>query len=122
MSQRPSRGPPNLPPEEPAIPLDPAIAKARSTYIRSQVAKVQEMKAAGKPDIEIREAVSRFADDYPTLFKKLLATDDPNDTSLKTMLLMLEKMGTGVLTQHQASVIVGQRLHDMYIKPKTDAL
>jgi hypothetical protein len=31
---------------------------------------------------------------------------------------MLEKMGSEELTQHQASVIVGQRLHDVYIKPR----
>jgi hypothetical protein len=120
MSQRPSRPPPNLPPEEPAIPIDPAVAKARAAFVRSQVEKVQELKAAGKSDIEIREAVSRFADDYPTLFKKLLANDDPNDTSLRTMLLMLDRMGSGELSQHQASVIVGQRLHDKYIKPKME--
>ena len=110
-----------MPPEEPSVPLEPAVAKVRAAYVKGQVAKIQEMKAAGKSEIEIREAVSRFADDYPTLFKKLLATDDPNDTSLRTMLLMLERMGSGDLTQHQASVIVGQRLHDMYIKPKLDA-
>jgi hypothetical protein len=109
MSQRPSRGPPNLPQEEPAVPLEPGVAKARAAYVRNQVEKVQEMKAAGKSETEIREA---------TLFKKLLATDDPNESRLRTMLAMLERMGSGDLTQHQASIIVGQRLHDMYIKPK----
>lgn len=118
MSQRPSRGPPNLPQEEPAVPLEPGVAKARAAYVRNQVQKVQDMKAAGKSETDIREEVSRFAADYPTLFKKLLATDDPNDSSLRTMLVMLERMGSGDLTQHQASIIVGQRLHDMYIKPK----
>jgi hypothetical protein len=120
MSQRPSRPPPNLPPEEPAVPLDPAVAKVRATFVRAQVQKVQDMKQEGKNETEIREAVSRFADDYPTLFKKLLASDDPNDTSLRTMLLMLDRMGSGELSQHQASIIVGQRLHDKYIKPKME--
>jgi hypothetical protein len=43
-----------------------------------------------------------------------------NDPSLRTMISMLEKMGTGELSQHQASVIVGQRLHDKFIKPALD--
>ena len=33
------------------------------------------------------------------------------------MLAMLERMGTGDMTQDQASVIVGQRLYDTFIKP-----
>jgi hypothetical protein len=37
--------------------------------------------------------------------------------SLQVMLTMLDQMGTGNLTQHQASVIVGQKLADTYIKP-----
>jgi hypothetical protein len=36
------------------------------------------------------------------------------------MLAMLEKMGNSELDQNQASVIVGQRLHDVYIKPKME--
>jgi hypothetical protein len=44
--------------------------------------------------------------------------DGYNEGSLKTMLAMLEKMGSGDLTQHQASSIVGERLSDVYIKPK----
>ena len=36
------------------------------------------------------------------------------------MLSMLEKMGSSELSQHQASVIVGQRLYDNYVKPAVD--
>ena len=36
------------------------------------------------------------------------------------MLGALERMGTGHITQHQASVAVGQQLHDTYIKPMLD--
>jgi hypothetical protein len=31
---------------------------------------------------------------------------------------MLEKMGGGQLSQNDASVIVGQRMFDMYVKPQ----
>jgi hypothetical protein len=118
MSQR--RGPPKLPDEEPAIPLDPSVAHARNLFIREQIANIQTMKQEGKSKEEIKEAVGRFAEDYPQLFKTLTNPGGYNEASLRTMLSMLEKMGTGEMSQHQASVIVGQRLHDTYIKPAID--
>lgn len=111
------RGPPNLPPEEPAIPLEPAVAKARVAYVRSSIDKVFAGKRQGKSNEELQEEVARFAEDYPTLFKKVLESD-VNDPSLRTMLAMLEGMGRGDLSQDQASGIVGQRLFDRFIKPK----
>jgi len=104
--------------EEPAIPLDPSVAKDRATYIKFNMNKIQSLKTAGKTNEEIQAEVSRFAEDYPSLFKKLINTNDFNEPSLRTMIAMLEKMGSGDISQHQASVIVGQRLHDTYIKPK----
>lgn len=120
MSQqpRPSFQPP---PEEEAIPLEPGVAHARSAYVKSMIDKINQLKREGKTKEEIQEAVARFAVDYPTLFK-MVTSANYNEGSLRTMMMMLEKMGTGELTQHQASVIVGQRLHDVYIKPKVDEL
>jgi hypothetical protein len=54
---------------------------------------------------------------FPALFKMLFKIDINNEASLRTMLAMLERMGTGDMTQDQASVIVGQRLYDTFIKP-----
>ena len=112
---RPSFRPPE---EEPAIPIEPDVAKARATYVKAQVEKVKAMKEAGKSAEEIKAEVSRFAEDYPALFKMLMSSETFNEASLKTMLALLERMGTGEMSQHQASVVVGQRLHDVYIKPK----
>lgn len=120
MSGRPSFRPP--PEEPPAPPLEPAIAKARASYIKANVEKVNTLKAQGKSKEEIHEEVPRFAADYPALFKMLINTENYNEASLRTMIAMLERMGTGQLTQDQASVIVGQRLHDTYIKPKMDSM
>lgn len=106
------------PEEEPAIPIEPDVAKARATYVKAQVEKVKAMKGAGKTAEEIKAEVSRFAEDYPALFKMLMSNETFNEASLKTMLALLERMGTGEMSQHQASVVVGQRLHDVYIKPK----
>lgn len=102
--------------EEEAIPLEPAVAKARSAYVRSMITKIKELKAEGKTQDEIQSSVERFAADYPGLFK-IVMRSDIEEASLNTMLTMLDKMGSGEVTQHQASVVVGQRLHDIYIKP-----
>ena len=113
--------PPNRfepPKEEPAIPLETDVAKARSVYIKSQIDRLKEMKAAGKTSEEIQTRLSRFALDYPGLFKMLMRPEGYNEASLKTMIALLERMGEGDMTQHQASVVVGQRLHDVYIKPR----
>jgi hypothetical protein len=105
-----------MPKEEPAIPIDPSVARARFVYVRDSTIKINRLRAEGKNEEEIRQDVGRFAEDYPQLFKKLLAGEE--DGTLRTMLAMLERMGKGELTQDQASVIVGQRLYDKHIKPK----
>jgi len=116
------RPPPNLPPAEEAIPIEPAVAKARATFVRHCIDKIVSMKTERKTEDEIHNEVGSFVNQYPTLFKMVMKPDGEKNPSLKTMLTMLERMGSGDLTQHQASVIVGQRLHDTYIKPKLDQL
>jgi len=107
-----------MPKEEPAIPIEPAVARARATYVRDMVVKMNTLRAEGKNEEEIREAVGKFAEDYPALFKKVMAGEADQDGTLRTMIVMLERMGSGQLTQDQASVIVGQRLYDKHVKPK----
>ena len=75
----------------------------------------------GKTTEEIQSETGNFSSQYPALFK-MLNKDVYDEAAIRTMLYMLEKMGTGELSQHQASVIVGQRLHDTYIKLKVDEL
>ena len=120
--QRPNRRPPNLPKEEPAIPLEPHIAKLRVSYVKSMIDKIKILKNQGKTEEEIRsnEESKRFTEDYPQLFKLLMKPGGFDEGSLRTRLAMMERMGSGEISQHQASVIVGQRLHDIYIKPKLE--
>ena len=113
------RKPPTLPKEEEAIPLDPSVAKTRSKYVKETLAKIEEQKQLGKSEDELKELFSKFSEDYPTLFKMVLKKSI-NDPSLQTMLFMLEKMGTGAVTQHQASGVVGTQLYNTYIKPNLD--
>ncbi len=118
MSQRP---PPQMPPEEPAIPLEPAVAKARASYVKSNVEKIEQLQRAGKTKEEIQEEVARFAADYPAVFKMMMESPHGRPEKLKLMLTMLDRMGAAELTQDQASAIVGQRLYDTYVKPKLSA-
>jgi hypothetical protein len=106
------------PPEEEAIPIEPEVAKARTVYVKAQIERLKAMKEEGKTQAEIEQELSRFSQDYPGLFKMLMRSETYNDASLRTMLALLERMGSGEMTQHQASVVVGQRLHDVYIKPR----
>jgi hypothetical protein len=118
MSQQ--RPPPQFPDDDPGVPIEPAVAKARAAFVRSSLQKIKELRQQGKTPIEITEQLGRFAEDYPQLFKMALRMDPSNEASMRTMLAMLDRMGTGELSQHQASVIVGQRLYDTYVKPNID--
>jgi hypothetical protein len=111
---------PTLPPEEPAIPLEPDMAASRSKFVRDNIAIVKSLKAEGKTAEEIQKEVPVFARDYPALYKMLFKIDIDNEAALKTMLVMLERMGRNEITQDQASGVVGQRLYDKYIKPNID--
>ena len=84
-------------------------ASDRATYVKDMVAKILTYKSVGDSTDTIRARLPEFVRDYPTLFDMVL---DPkyDPQMLNVMLTMLNRMGDGSLTQHQASVIVGQRL------------
>jgi hypothetical protein len=97
-------------------PLD-FLPKERAQYVRDSIALIEVYQTQGYSTEEIKEKVPTFVRDYKNLFEMVTQPGGYNKQSLKTMLAMLDRMGTGELTQHQASVIVGQRLADTYIKP-----
>jgi len=91
--------------------------KERAQYVRDSVALIETYQQQGLTTEEIKEKVPTFFRDYKNLFEMVTMPGGYNKQSLKTMLVMLDRMATGELSQHQASVIVGQRLADTYIKP-----
>lgn len=113
-----SRGPPQMPAEEPVIPLTQEQAKARHTLVKRNVDLILRLRQEGKSAEEIQEALPQFAQNFPFFFKKLTGDEAYNESSLRTVMTMLERMGAGQLSQDQASQIVGQRMVDTYIKPK----
>lgn len=115
-----SKKKPNLPKEEPAIPLEPEVAAARSVFVNDNIRIIRSLKDKGKTAEEVEKEVPIFARDYPALFKMLFKIDIGSEAALRTMLAMFDRMGRGEMTQDQASGVVGQRLYDIYIKPNID--
>jgi hypothetical protein len=91
---------------------------ARATYVRDMMKEITSQVAQGKGGDEIKtnKAHAAFAAAYPELFKKVLEKQDLSH--LDVMLNALDKMETGSLSQHQASILVGQRLVDKFVKPQ----
>ena len=90
----------------------------RAKYVRDSVAEVEKYQKEGLSVEEIKQKMQTFVRDYSHLFEMITNPRAYNKQDLKTMLAMLDRMGSGELTQHQASVIVGKRLAEEYIKPE----
>ena len=89
--------------------------KDRAVYVKKCVEDIIRLRALGQNDIQIKAALGSFIEQYPTLFQ--MATQPGFDTrQLGTMLGLLNRMNDG-MSQHQASVIVGQKLMNDFIKP-----
>ena len=93
------------------------LAGERATYVRDMVRQVEHYQNERKTVEEIKTLMPQFLKTYPRLFDMVTA---PNydKSQLRTQLTMLDKMGTGELSQHQASVIVGQKVVNTYVMPK----
>lgn len=92
-------------------------ATERALYIRAMVTRAQELKASGRNIDQIKEQLPEFSRDYPHLFETVTNPEAYDTPTLNTMLAMLDRMGQGGLNHHQATVIVGQRLAQKYIRP-----
>lgn len=99
--------------ESRALEFDPNV---RARYIRQMLQDIARWIAQGESDNVIREKVPDFIEKYPELFKKIINRQDLSP--IQTMLTMLDKMGDGTISQHQASVIVGKKLVDRYVTPQ----
>lgn len=116
--------PPTRDEEAPAVPLTPQQARDRARYIRDIVARIEGYKRQGCTASEIGNLVPDFKRDYPKLFESIVFSENFKggfyEQSLKVMLTMLDRMAANQFSQHEASMIVGQRAYDSYIKPQLD--
>ena len=99
--------------EERPLEFDP---NSRARYIRQMLQDIQLWMSQGDSDEVIRSRVPDFIEKYPELFKKIINKNDL--TPIQSMLQMLDKMGDGTISQHQASVVIGKKLVDRYITPQ----
>ncbi len=90
--------------------------RERIQYVRSMVARALEYRQERKSADDIKELLPEFAEEYKHLFEMITAPEGFDANNLNMMLAMLERMGQGSLSQHEASVIVGKRLFDKYGK------
>ncbi len=99
--------------ESRALDFDP---NERASYVRRMLRDIAMWMSQGDSEQVIMERIPEFAEQYPRLFKALINREDLSP--IQSMLAMLDKMGEGSLSQHQASMIVGKRLVDRYITPQ----
>jgi hypothetical protein len=90
--------------------------KVRATYIRSMLRDIAQMMARNETEEEIRKKVPTFIELYPELFKKIIQKQDLSP--IQSMLLALDKMAEGNISQHQASVLIGKKLVDKFVTPQ----
>ena len=88
----------------------------RARYIREMLRDIALWMAEGLPEDTIRQKVPDFIEKYPELFKKIINKQDLSP--VQSMLAMLDRMGEGNISQHQASVIIGKKLVDRYVTPQ----
>ena len=99
--------------ESRALDFDPNI---RAHFVRQMVNDTEKYMRQGLTESQIREKLPDFSEKYPELFKKMINKEDL--TPIRSMLVMLDKMGEGSISQHQASMIIGQKLVERFIKPQ----
>lgn len=66
-----------------------------------------------------RKSVPEFAENYPSLFQ-MACEKDFDMHRLEFMLSMRDNVATNRISQHQASVRVGENLFTEYVKPLVD--
>lgn len=96
-----------------SLDFDPNV---RARFIREMLNDIPRWLAQGLTQEQIHEKVPEFADRYPELFTKIIQKEDLSP--IQSMLAMLDKMGEGVISQHQASIIIGKKLVDKFVNPQ----
>jgi hypothetical protein len=102
-----------------ALDFNPAT---RASFIREKVGIIELLRRKGlnEKQLEKHADLSDFVEKYPELFKKIISGEDIS--MLRNMLDMLDKMGSGNISQHNASVVIGKELASRYININEDEM
>ncbi len=93
-----------------------ANSEPRSQKVRRLVAEVEEALRT-KTAAQVSADYAEFQTEFPKIFEMVLTRTYPRDV-LDMMLRQLEKMESGSMSQHNASVAVGGVLVDRFVKPQ----
>ena len=96
-------------------------ATERSSFVRTNVMQIREMIKKGTSLDDIKAVFPDFCEQYPKLLEMLIRPGGYDEHSLGLMIAMLEKMGNGKASQHEASIQVGQHLLNAYVKPQLNS-
>ena len=91
----------------------------RAKYIRTMLQDITGWMNQGETKEMITARIPYFVEVYPELFKKIISNQDL--TPVQSMLAVLDQMAKGHLSQHQASIQVGQQLVDRYVTPQLNS-
>lgn len=93
-------------------------ATERSAMIRTHATQIRRLVQEGKSVDEIKLLFPDFAEKYPNLLEMLTRPGGYDERSLSMMITMLDRMGRGNLSQHEASIKVGQHLLTQFVTPQ----
>ena len=97
--------------------MDPSGAvSTRSQRARQMIEEVEEALRSQNA-AQVSASFPEWQTEFPKLFELLLTRSDPRDV-LDMMIRNLEKMESGNISQHNASVAVGGVLVDRFVKPQ----
>ena len=88
----------------------------RANYVRNMLQDIALWMSHGDSEETIKQRIPDFVERYSELFKKVINRQDL--APIQSMLGLLDRMGEGNLSQHQASVIVGKKLVDRFVTPQ----
>jgi hypothetical protein len=95
-----------------------ASGETRSEKVRRMVREVEEALQT-ETAAQVTAQFAEFQTQFPKIFEMVLTRTYPRDI-LEMMLKQLEKMETGSMSQHNASVAVGGVLVDRFVKPQLE--
>jgi hypothetical protein len=95
-----------------------ASGETRSEKVRRMVREVEEALQT-ETAAQVTAQFAEFQTEFPKIFEMVLTRTYPRDI-LEMMLKQLEKMETGSMSQHNASVAVGGVLVDRFVKPQLE--
>ena len=96
-------------------------ATERSAFIRDHIDKVGKMLHDRHSLDDVKAVFPEFCEQYPNILEMISRPEGYDHRSLNLMISMLEKMGQGKASQHEASIQVGQHLLNAYVKPQLDS-